>query len=600
MSPEDDDAGLGKLVDYLQRTRAFDFSVYKPATLVRRIEKRKAEVAVPTWAGYIDYLDVHPEEFEALFNTILINVTGFFRDPDAWTYVREELIPMIVERAGDREPIRVWSAGCSSGEEAYTLAMLFADALGEDGPNGRVKVYATDVDEDALAQARLGVYPVKAVDAVPSALRERYFESTGESCAVRGDLRRSVIFGRQDITTDAPISRLDLLVCRNTLMYFNAEAQVGILRRFNFALAPRAFLFLGRAEMIVSTGNLFDLCSAPARVYAKAQDPDVDLRFFEPSSAFPESSDELSAPTTSLCERAFETATLPQIVLDPQGILVGVNEAARRVFGLNKRDAGHPFQDLEISYRPAELRSLIDQVHRERRTISVRGVERVVQGAPPQYFDVDVAVIGDEADNPVGASVTFTDVTHNRGLQIQLKRTAEELETTNEELQSTNEELETTNEELHSANEELETTNEELRSTNDELESINDLLRRRTSEGDATNWYLRSVIDAVDTGIIVLDHELAVQVWNRSVEEMWGLRRDEVRGQPFFSLDIGLPLDELETGFGPCLEGAVERADVEVSAINRRGEAVHCAVSCLREGQGAGGGFVLLVTTTSE
>jgi two-component system CheB/CheR fusion protein len=212
------------LLDYLKRSRGFDFTAYKRASLIRRVCKRLQTLGVETFGDYQDYLQVHPEEFSHLFNTILINVTKFFRDEEAWKFVETTVIPQIVEKKA-KDPIRVWCAGAASGEEAYTIAMLLSESLGQEQFNEQVKIYATDVDEEALSQARAATYTAKQIEALPPGYVEKYFERTDTRFSFRKDLRRSVIFGRHDLIQDAPISRVDLLTCRNTLMYFNSEAQ---------------------------------------------------------------------------------------------------------------------------------------------------------------------------------------------------------------------------------------------------------------------------------------------------------------------------------------------------------------------------------------
>ena len=256
MTEPDSPPELEPLLDYLKRTRGFDFTAYKRSSLNRRVRKRMQSVAIPEFAEYIDYLEIHPEEFQHLFNTILINVTGFFRDPAAWQYLAAEVIPRIL---GDRpgEPVRVWSAGCASGQEAYSIAILLAEAVGMERFRHLVKIYATDVDEEALAQARLAAYSPKDVEDVPPPLLARYFERTPNHYVFNKELRRSVIFGRHDLVQDAPISRVHLLLCRNTLMYLNRETQANILTRFHYALNGGGFLFLGKAEMLLTHSHLF-------------------------------------------------------------------------------------------------------------------------------------------------------------------------------------------------------------------------------------------------------------------------------------------------------------------------------------------------------
>jgi chemotaxis methyl-accepting protein methylase len=268
-----DGAALDVLLDYLKRTRGFDFTGYKRSSLERRIEKRMHEVEMGSYQEYLDYLEVQSDEFAFLFNTILINVTGFFRDAAAWDYLATEVIPRLLEAANNDRPLRFWCAGCSSGEETYTMAMVLAEALGEQQYLERVKIYATDVDEEALTEARHATYPAKAVEAVPPPLLERYFERVEQRYAFRKELRRTVIFGRNDLVQDAPISRIDLLTCRNTLMYFNAETQASILGRFHFSLNNGGYLYLGKSEMLITHADLFKPVDLKRRVFAKVARP---------------------------------------------------------------------------------------------------------------------------------------------------------------------------------------------------------------------------------------------------------------------------------------------------------------------------------------
>lgn len=219
------DVDFENLLQYLRTNRGFDFTGYKRSTLMRRVTKQMQYLNIENFANYQDYLEVHPDEFKTLFNTILINVTAFFRDPLAWEYLAKEIIPNIIKNKQKNEQVRIWSAGCASGEEAYTLAIILAEILGIEDFRHRVKIYATDIDEEALNQARQASYSVKNIHAVPLELRDKYFDLVNKNYVFHQDLRRAVIFGRHDLLQDTPISRLDLLVCRNTLMYFNSETQ---------------------------------------------------------------------------------------------------------------------------------------------------------------------------------------------------------------------------------------------------------------------------------------------------------------------------------------------------------------------------------------
>lgn len=210
------DESFESLLRYVRDSRGFDFTGYKRTSLMRRVRHRMDQAGCETFEQYLDMLQVNAEEFSALFNTILINVTAFFRDPEAWDYITADVIPRMLAERGPDDPIRVWSAGCASGQEAYTLAVLLAEALGPDSFRQRVKIYATDVDEAALAEARTAAYDAKVVESVPPELLNRYFEQVNGRYVFHKDLRRAVIFGRNDLVKDAPISRVDLLVCRNT------------------------------------------------------------------------------------------------------------------------------------------------------------------------------------------------------------------------------------------------------------------------------------------------------------------------------------------------------------------------------------------------
>jgi two-component system CheB/CheR fusion protein len=245
------------LLEYLLNARGFDFHGYKSASLARRIRKRMEAVGLDRFAAYQEYLEVHPNEFATLFNVILINVTAFFRDPPAWEAVRTLALPQILGGKSPEEPIRAWSAGCATGEEAYTIAMILAEELGPDRFHDRVKIYATDVDEEALNTARQAAYPERQVEGVPPELRSKYFERLEGLYLFRKDLRQQVIFGRHDLINDAPISRIDLLTCRNTLMYLSAETQARVVARLHFALNDGGFLLLGRAETLMAPSQSF-------------------------------------------------------------------------------------------------------------------------------------------------------------------------------------------------------------------------------------------------------------------------------------------------------------------------------------------------------
>ncbi|MEH1833173.1 MAG: CheR family methyltransferase [Nostoc sp.] len=587
------DPEFENLLIYLRESRGFNFTSYKRSTLMRRVSKRIQLLTIKNFQEYIDYLKIHPEEFNYLFNTILINVTAFFRDPLAWEYLAEQILPNLIRNKKTSDQIRIWSAGCASGEEAYTLVILMAQILGVEEFRQRVKIYATDVDQDALKQARLAMYSAKDVQAMPDEIREKYFEIVGNHYLFREDLRRSVIFGRHDLLQNAPISRLDLLVSRNTLMYFNSEAQGQILSRFYFGLNDGGYLFLGKAEMLLIHSDLFTPINLKNRIFTKVSSVNVrDRPLVVANSAYEETSKNLSRHLR-LRDMGFDTAPIAQIVIDNSGTLTLVNEQARAMFALSPKDLTRPFQELELSYRPIELRSLIKRVYTEGRPLRLTNVERHLLNTERQYLDVQITPLKDIDASVLGVSITFNDVTGYIQLQESLQRsrqeletigeelqsTNEELETTNEELQSTNEELETINEELQSTNEELVTMNEELQSSNEELQTINHELSQRTTELDYTNVFLISILRSLQTGIVVIDSNFNISIWNYMAVELWGLRTDEVLGQSIFSLDIGLSVEQLRSPIRESLSGKKPFQEMILDAINRRGRKIKCYVA---------------------
>jgi two-component system CheB/CheR fusion protein len=610
--PSDSHTGaleLEHLLEHLKQTRGFDFTAYKRTTLSRRIEKRMTAVGVDSYPEYLDYLQVDQGEFNHLFNAILINVTSFFRDADAWEFLRGEIVPKIIEAAdrGDGH-IRIWCAGCASGEECYSIAIAFAEAMGTEPFRERVKIYATDVDEEALAAARQASYTDRQVEELPAELRDKYFDRAGTRWMFKKDLRRSVIFGRHDLLDDAPISRVDLLLCRNTLMYFNHEAQGRIMHRFHFALREGGFLVLGKAEMLLNFVGAFMPADLKHRVYVKMRVENGGERLL---AGYPDREQRVlyGGGAGRLREISFDQDPTAQFVVDAKGHLLLANARARELFTLDIRDIGRPLQDLEVSYRPIELRSSIDEAHARGQVMQVREVAWPSPGGAPRYFNVQITPILDAAETSLGSKVIFTDVTRQRELQDELMRsrqeletayeelqsTNEELETTNEELQSTVEELETTNEELQSTNEELETMNEELQSTNEELETANDELRQRGTDLSRSNIFLGGILRSVPLAVIVLDEQLQVELWNDVAADLWGLRADEVHGRQFFGLDIGLPVDQLKQPIAGLTRGGDEHFEADIDALNRRGRQIRLRVQCVGIGPADHGKGVIIL-----
>jgi two-component system CheB/CheR fusion protein len=605
------DPNFEALLSYLKRSRGFDFTGYKRTSLLRRIMRRMQTLNIENFESYMDFLEVHPNEFEELFNTILINVTEFFRDPEAWKYLDQEIIPGIIQGKNADEPIRVWSAGVASGEEAYSVAILLAEHLGLDAFKERVKVYATDLDVDALNRARAAIYTEKEVANIGPDLLNKYFESKDKTFTFHKEMRRCIVFGRHELIHDAPISRVDLLLCRNILMYFNSETQSQILNRLHFALNDQGFLMLGKAEMLLTHAHLFTPVDYKQRIFKKILPIGVRDSTFsvhrQPGAVYAPQMEKM----TGIRESVFESSISPQMVIDLSGTLIMANQRACDLFRISMQDIGRQFKDLRISYQPVELRSHIEKAFESPEPIlltdvswhSVEGFER--------YFNVIVNGLVAFDEGLVAVSVTFQDVTQQKQLQFQventnheletameeLESTNEELETTNEELQSTIEELETTNEELQSTNEELETMNEELQSTNEELETMNQEINKSGEEVNHINNYLNSILFSLQCGVIAVNNEYEVGVWNPKSEDQWGLRREEVFGHSIFSLDIGLPVEKLKRPIRNITNSYSKIEELEINAVNRRGRnvTINITITPIKNNDGNNHGAILIL-----
>src|SRR5215470_7503928 len=501
------------LLEELSGRYNFDFREYKEASLARRIRARMAQAHVDSFAAYSSFLDANPNEHVALFNTILINVTNFFRDPDAWKALEEDVIPRIVDEVGDTRSIRIWSAGCSSGDEPYSIAMLLAEHLGEAANNYSIKIYGTDVDEEALTAARHSLYRTEQLKDVPDRLLDRYFARDGQLYRVRRDIRRWCIFGSHNLTQAPPLSHIDLLVCRNVLIYFTAELQERILNRFHYSIREDGYLFLGRSESLLARSRHFAPVHLKWRIFRR-----MPWAARQAAAVLPEAGSvpqvaaaaraDATAPAARV-QRALEALPAAVMVIDMSDTILNWNPAAETMFDIPMASAlARKFRDLDVSYRVEGLRARIEDV-KARHAVSRR--------------EEQMARIAEQ---------------HATAIE-ELQSTNEELETTNEELQSTNEELETTNEELQSTNEELETTVEELQAANTELGTLNAELEGRTAELNRLDTHHRSLLDSLDQGVVVMNRDGAITTWNQTAEQIWGLRAEQAVGRQIFGLPIG-------------------------------------------------------------
>ena len=535
------DDPLRDLLTYVSTQTNIDFRNYKASTILRRIGRRIAVTHVPNIRDYAEYLRTHPEEVQELVKAFLIAVTGFFRDPEAFKAIRETIIPILLERGKENgRSIRFWSAGCSTGEEAYSLAMLLADELGGDFPEWNVKIFATDLAADSIAFARRGLYPENVLKDLPDEYRARYFERMDHGYRVSKALRQVVIFGQQDISRGVPFPRIDLVTCRNLLIYLKPEIQQIVLDLFAYSLShSRGYLFLGKAETTRPTKATFELINKKWKIYTCLGGP-ISLPMQETS--FQSASTHMFrdmrrrqpvtvVPTGELTPHEIEVTYLRRInetmlrctnaavvIIDRSYRILTINAAARRMMGVREIAYDQDFLHTVRGLPYQELRQAIDSVFRERGTVTLPELEldqATEGGARYVGFTIMPMQVGQAA--PELAVITAIDATEqvqmrrqleavqrehtdlvnelstanrrlaavNKELQDaneELQAANEELMLTQEELQATNEEFEATNEELQATNEELETNNEELQATNEELQTTNDELTARTTE----------------------------------------------------------------------------------------------------------------------
>jgi two-component system, chemotaxis family, CheB/CheR fusion protein len=594
--------GLEAVIDRLSVEHGFDVRGYKRTTLYRRLRKRMQELGCPAAEDYLLLLETDRHEHVELINTILINVTGFFRDPEAWQFLQEQCLPRQVRRRSAGEPIRVWSVGCATGEEAFSVAMALAEVM-EQRSLRDLKIYATDLDEDALSKARAGTYSQSELKNLSQERLDRYFDQLPSGrYQVRRELRSTVIFGKHNALSDPPISRLDLIVCRNLMIYFDIGTQQQLLARLHYALRDEGYLFLGKAETLMTRSLLFRPVEPRFRIFQRvpqqglAEDLLGSMQVRRRLRDSPDAMDRLQAQNYML-QALVEEAINPLLLLDAAGRIQMASPLGREQFHLTDAMMGRSFLELDERFRPVNLRLAVEETRATGRPSRLEEL-RIERGdGAASHLRMDVRPILDPTGTVSHIVLWGQDLTREHSMaetmgalrqelqttteELQttaeeLQTTNEELETTNEELQSTNEELETTNEELQSTNEELETTIEELQSTNEELETTNDELRARQQELNLLSRHQERVLSSLQMGLVVLDERLRVTSWNHACETTWGLREEEVVGQVLYSLDIGLPVETLREPLAHVLAGQTPREVVERDATNRRGRPVRC------------------------
>ena len=441
------------LLDYLKNSRGCDLTGYKRSTLMRRFRQRMQNINIDNYQSYLEYLQDHRQEYLDLLNDVLINVTSFFRDRDAWDYLAAEILPKIVASKQPDEPIRVWSAGCAGGQEIYSLLIELAEALGIESCLKRVQCYATDADEAALKQARRGTYSDLEIAGIPPNLLEKYFEKTEQGYVFHPTLLSTIIFGRHDLTQDAPMSKIDLLACRNVLMYFNPETQASILVRFHFALKNTGFFFLGKSETLINRRQIFTPINLKHRIYAKFLKLEIeDYLSINPISRKNQAIDPATIQSY-FWQTAFETSPVAQLAVDLNGYLINANEQANLLFGLTLDDWNRPFKELEPGKLVGSYTSMT-KLYRNHRPVTLKNIEwNAAQSI--RYFDIAIAPVFNYKKQFLGITLTFIDKTACKRLNAKVDLTNSELAKLSETLQATESKLESIQMELDSAHQEI-------------------------------------------------------------------------------------------------------------------------------------------------
>jgi two-component system, chemotaxis family, CheB/CheR fusion protein len=595
--------GTAELIRLLLAQTKINFLHYKTATFQRRVERRMAAKAVETLDAYVEIAKNSPDEVNMLFKDLLISVTSFFRDSGEFDALRNFLAKLVRQKNGDQ--IRVWVPGAATGQEAYSIAMLIMEAFPETPiENVRLQLFATDIDSHAIEVARRGLYTYSGMVQVPEDYIDKYFDPAPNGFVVKKSLREKIVFSYHNIANDPPFLNIDLISCRNLLIYFQASLQAEIFNRFHYSLVPEGLLFLGKAEAVSASETLFRPADKEKHIFV--QRPSRDKRpptveqNWQPAFKQPraESSKAAEAKTVELAvlRKRFDSLVA---ALGPDAILVNSELMVIKAFGdlssYTKLAAGNI--DTRVAtlinnpYRQ-DIQSAVPGVIRNRK--NYQGVGRPDPKDPAKKIRIVIYPIESFGDEEIQALVVFSSYTDivqlpllassdgvasDLAQQIQelgnelaitkdnLQQTVEELETSNEEMQSLNEELQSSNEELQSTNEELETSNEELQSTNEELSTVNEELQVNAQQLNAVNQSLASILENIAIPLLVVDRHMIVTHASKNSEQFFGLSPDvHLPHVSRCKLKPGYP--DLSTILADALETGSER-EVYINEANQ-------------------------------
>lgn len=530
----------------LGRRYGLDLRAYKRGTLERRTLRRMSLIQIESWADYREHLQVHPEELEALYRDVLIGVTAFFRDPEAWKFLGDHVVPDLLRGREPELPVRAWVAGCATGEEAYSLALVLLSELERAGMQTKVQIYATDVNADALTLARRGIYPSSIASDVPASHLARYFQKQGDQYQVTPAVREAVTFAAHNLLSDPPFSRLDIVTCRNVLIYFTPPVQDRLLELFHFALRRQGVLMLGSSETIGRHTDLFDTMSKRWRVFRSAVTAHPG-RYRIPQWSAERAVTLAPQLASAAARRSNETARLvEQAVLGRHTsacVAIAENLEILYFFGPTAdylvQPTGEARLDLLSWVQPGmypKLRSALQVAIQEKRAVRIQDL-RVVRGGAKQPVECAIEPIGAGLllvsfnDKPKGESAAPDTGTLGQEplagelerTQQELQKAIEQLDRTDEEHRIAHEELLSLNEELQSTNEELETSKEELQSLNEEMNTINRQLEEKNSQLRAINTDLKNLLTSTAVPTIFLDRDFRIRFFTPAATELMRL-----------------------------------------------------------------------------
>jgi two-component system CheB/CheR fusion protein len=583
--------GVSAALRFLQNAYGIDFTHYKPSTVVRRIERRLQLTQAGSLEAYVEKLANDTAELDDLFHDLLIGVTRFFRDEGAFECLEERIIPDLVERAKPNDEVRVWVAGCATGEEAYSIAILLQEELRKRQSRSRLKILATDLHRGSLDFASRGLYTEDRVTRVRPDLLERYFDKRGPNYQVSPELRQCVVFAPHNVIKDAPFTRMDLCTCRNLLIYLQPLAQKKVLGLLHFALKRNGVLMLGPSEHIGPLVDDFEAVDVHWRVYRKHRDlrrgSEIGRPPMLPQRTYPTAGEPRLgsfggyslSQTVGVYDALLEEYMPPSLLVNERRELVHAFSGASRYLKVKE---GRPSNDLLEMVAPdlkLAMTGAMQRALKERTTVTYNGLTLLVDGVPQPHrlLVKPVAIAGTSvqhvlvtidpiaaADRPAGnqSELDLSAVSRDQvgSLEAELRRTKESLQATIEELETSNEELQATNEELLASNEELQSTNEELQSVNEELYTVNAEYQKKIGELTELTNDMDNLLASIQVGTIFLDRKLCIRKFTPLIAEIFNLLPQDV-GRPIAGFSNTLSQARLMDDLNEVLrtETAIER-----------------------------------------